>query len=356
MNRRTAAFLAVLVLVSICNRSSGKALLQGDRIVIVGERNSLASVAADIADSEIFDFDPERDVALANRNIVIKGILLVGSNETPGDSLARFQMLEMNVSRCGAVRIDITASPGEVGELHLRRAKVTAIHETDDKCSDPNLLIVAGKLIAHNSELSGNIQCLVSPTGFVELVGSTISYTQNAALVCELKEPQRLDIRNSAFIDNANYGIHIASSSDVLEIRDSVFRGLAADVFHAGSGEVVLTDCDFRTVRFGSLPGKVVRKWTTTLEVPRGGLHVVATSARDNPQRETVRGISDENGLCRLALTEYVAFPPRAQEFQEGVNNATPHEICVYDADGKTLLYKIENFHVFMKGQKATLR
>ncbi len=355
MSRGRVAFFAVLLLVSVLNNCLGKASLIGDRIAIVGANNTLASVAADIADREIFDFDPDRNVALANRNIVIKGALLIGSDEAPRDTSSPFQILEMNVSRCGAVRIEVAGSPGDVGELRLYQAKVVALHETDDKCSDPNLLIVSGKLIAHNSELSGNIQCVVSPRASVELVASTISYTQDAALVCSSREPQQLDIHNSTFIDNANYGMRIASS-DNFEIRDSVFRGLVADVFHAGSGEVVLTDCDFKTVRFGSLPGKVVRKWTTTIEVPRSGLHVIATSARGNPQREAVRGTSDENGVCRLALTEYVAFPPNAQEFQEGINNATPHEICVYDTDGKTLLYKLENFHVFMKGQRAKLQ
>ncbi len=365
LNRRKSIFtmkaarvrvLSALVWVSILNHCPGAAYLQGDRIVVAGKTNTLASVAQDIAAPEIFSFDPEQNLAVANRNLVIKGSLFVGSDEASDASPSQPQALEMNISRCGAVRIEVAASPGEAGELHLKRGKLAAIHETDDKCSDPNVLIVRGTLIAENSDVSGNIGCVIEPGASVELVSSTISYTQDSALSCELQERQQLDIRDCRFIDNANYGIRIGRCPQPLEIRDSVFRGVVTDVFNAGSGDITLTDCDFRSVRFGSLSGKVVRKWTIVVEVPKGGLHVVARSAEGNPRTEIVRGVSDENGVCRLSLTEYVAFPPRAQEFQEGLNNATPHEISVYDRDGKTLLYRIDNFHVFMKGQRICFR
>jgi hypothetical protein len=328
--------------------------LRGDRIVITGEHNTLATVARDIADPAIFAFDPERSAALANRNLLIQGTLLIGSEAVPEDFLRHSEILEMNISRCGAVRIEVAASGGEAGELHLRRAKLVAIHETDDECSDPNLLVVQGKLLAHDSEISGNIGCDVKEGALVDLVGTTISYTRDSALTCDsMDEGQRLVIRDSAFIDNANYGIRIGRARRPLEIRDSVFRGLAADVCNAGGAEVVLRDCDFRSVKFGSLSGRIRRTWSVAVETPGPGLHVEARSAEGNPQREVVRGVSDENGLCQLALTEYVAFPPRAREFLEGVNNVTPHVISVYGRDGKTLLYKMENFHVFMKDQRV---
>jgi len=356
MKRKMTTVLIALALALAAGGAFGEAYLRNDRIVVEGKGNSLASVARDMADPEIFSFDPERNVALANRNLLIKGSLLIGSEEADGGAVSSVQLLEMNVSRCGVVRIEVASSLGEVGELHLRRTKLVAIHETDDKCSDPNLLIVRGKLLAHDSEISGNIECVVEPGASVQLFGSTLSYNQNAALTCELLEGQRLDVFNCVFIDNANYGIRLGSCPEPLEIRDSVFRGLAADVFNAGRGELILTDCDFRTVKFGSLSGKVIRKWSVIVRVPEPGLHIVAQSAKGNPQREVVRGPSDENGVCRLDLTEYVAFPPRAQEFIEGVNNVTPHHISVYDKDRKTLLYEIENFHVFMKGQRVRFR
>jgi len=356
MKKGPAAIVLALLLTLVLNQCPGKAYLQGDRIVMAGQDNTLASVARDLADPEIFSFDPERNAALANRNITIRGTLFIGSERVSDASLSPLQILEMNISRCGAVRIEVAAGPGEVGELHLDRAKVVTLHETDDKCTDPNVLVVQGKLLARNSEISGNIECVIEPGASVRMIGSTVSYTQNGALSCDLREGQRLDIRDSAFIDNANYGIRIGRCPDGLEIRDSVFRGLAADVFNASGGEVVLTDCDFKTVKFGSLSGKVVRKWSVTVEVPGVGLHVVARSAKGNPRREVARAVSDRNGVCRLALTEYVAFPPKAQEFQEGLNNVTPHQISVYDRDGKTLLYRMENFHVFMKGQRISFQ
>lgn len=356
MRKGSGAVLSVLLLISAPSLSFAKAHLSGDRIVVSGDGNTLLSVARDIADPEIFTFDPERNAALANRNLVIEGVLSIGSDEL-ADPLAPYsEILEMNISRCGAVRIEVGRSMGGEGQLDLRRAKLTTIHETDDECSDPNLLILRGRLTADRSEISGNIGCVIEPGSSAELVGSTISYSPDSALTCDLREGQQLDIRNSAFIDNANYGMRIGRCPGGLEIRDSIFRGLAADVFNSGGGELALTDCDFGSVKFGSLSGTVVRKWSVTVETPGPGLHIVAESAPGNPRRETVRGLTDANGVCHLTLTEYVAFPPKAKEFQEGVNNVTPHIVSVYDHDGKTLLYRMANFHVFMKGQKARFR
>lgn len=390
MKKGTAAALCALPLIlgpeQFFRACSGKAYLEGnpfegERIVIVGDDNTLASIARDIADPEIFLFEPDRNAALANRNLLIKGTLYCGlrnpksqtanaeSEIGPAESVSPFQILEMNISRCGAVRIEVGASGGRGGELHLRQAKLIAIHETEEECSGSNTLLVRGKLVAYNSEISGNIGCVIVPGATVELMGSKVSYTQDSALSAYFghRIPQspignakwgRFDVRHSTFIDNSNYGIRIGWCPEVLRISDSVFRGLVADVFKSGSGDLVLTDCDFKSVKFGSLSGRVLRKWSVMVEVPgvSRGLHIVARSAKGNPKREVVRGVSDEDGECRLVLTEYVASPPRAQEFKEGVNNVTPHEISVYDTDGKTLLYKIENFHVFMEGQKVSLQ
>lgn len=356
MKNRTVAAVSALLLVLPVNCCVGVAYLQGDRIVVAGGDNTLASVARDLADPEIFTFDPDRSAALANRNLLIKGVLSIGSPEAFEAPFSELQLLEMNISRCGAVRIEVTGSLGEVGELLLNRAKITTLHETDDQCKDPNVLVVRGKLVAEDSEISGNIECVIEPGAFVEMVGSSVSYTQNGALSCELGPGQHVRIQDSSFIDNANYGVRIGWCPDPLGLRGCAFRGLSADVYNAGGGEILLTDCDFLTVKFASLSGKVRRKWSVRVEVPGSGLHVVARSAKGNPQHETVRGVSDENGLCELVLTEYVAFPPKAQEFREGLNNVTPHEILVYDRDEKTLLYRAENFHVFMKNQRLTFR
>jgi hypothetical protein len=356
MKNRTVAAVSALLLVLPVNCCVGVAYLQGDRIVVAGGDNTLASVARDLADPEVFTFDPDRSAALANRNLLVKGVLSIGSPEAPEPMSSRLQLLEMNISRCGAVRIEVAASPGEVGELHLNRAKLITLHETDDQCKDPNLLIVRGKLVAQESEISGNIECVIEPGASVEMVRSSVSYTQNGALSCELRAGQHVRIRDSSFIDNANYGVRVGSCPDPLELRGCAFRGLSADVYNAGGGELLLTDCDFQTVKFASLSGKVRRKWSVRVEVPGGGLHVVARSAKGNPQQEIVRGVTDKNGECELLLTEHVAFPPKAQEFREGLNNVTPHEIFVYDRDEKTLLYKAENFHVFMKNQRLTFR
>ena len=356
MRTGTAAALSMLLLGSAPTLALAKAHLNGDRIIISGGGNTLLSVARDIADAEVFSFDPERNAALSNRNLLIEGVFSIGNDEPP-DTLSPYsEILEMNISRCGAVRIEVGRSAGGEGQLDLRRAKLTTIHEIEDECSEPNLLILRGKLTADHSEISGNIGCVIEPGSSAEIVGSTICYSPDSALTCELQEGQHLDIRNSAFIDNANYGMRIGRCPGGLEIRDSVFRGLAADVFNSAGGEIALTDCDFASVKFGSLSGKVITKWSVTVQGPRAGLHVVAESAPRNPRRETVRGVTDTNGVCHLTLTEYVAFPPRAKEFQEGVNNVTPHIISVYDGDGKTLLYRMANFHVFMKGQKARFR
>jgi hypothetical protein len=356
MRKGTAAVVVALLLTSVLKFSFAKAYLSGERIVISGDDNTLRSVAQDIGDPEIFTFDPEQNAALAHRNLLVQGTLLVGSEAAADESLPYSEVLEMNISRCGAVRIEVAASRGQVGELHLRRAKLTTIHETGDECSDPNQLVLRGKLLAHDSEISGNIECVIEPEATVELIRSTVSYTQDSAVTCDLREGQQIHIRNGAFIDNANYGLRLGRCPRPVEIRDSIFRGLAADVFNASDGELVLTDCDFRRVKFASLSGKVARKWSVIVQVPKPGGHVVARSAKGSPQQETVRGVCDENGVCELVLTEYVAFPPRAQQFVEGVNNVTPHVISVYDHDGETLLYKMENFHVFMKGQKVSFR
>lgn len=180
-----------------------------------------------------------------------------------------------------------------------------------------------------------------------------MSFTRASGM--ELTEVSARDFRasESASVDNALYGLSVSRLlSSPLELARMVFRGLAADVFVGDEADIVLTDSDFKTVRFAGRSGNLRRRWGVTCRLPKAGAEVVAESMAAAGRHELVRAVAGEDGSCQLLLTEYVGTPDYPLPIA-GQNKLTPHELTVYDEPGGKPLYRLTGLHVFMTGQEV---
>jgi hypothetical protein len=264
-------------------------------------------------------------------------------------------VLELDVTKCGRARIDVVRRSDAVGHLRLFRAKITSTHREKalDECQDANLLSVAGKLTMEESTITGNINVRHEPGAEVMMKASGASFTRHSGMELSGVAASSVHIADSYSVDNGAYGMSVARLlTSPLEIVRTVFRGLVADVFDGGDADVVLTDCDFKTVRFGGQAGSVRRRWTVTCRLPHPGAEVVAASLPGSGGAETIRGVAGPDGSCRLALTEYVGTPEAPLPL-DGRNKLTPHELVVYDRPGGRPLYRLRGLHVFMPGQEV---
>jgi len=352
------ALLLLLVLggVIVPQQGLGKATLQKDVVVIDGPDNTLASVARDLGRPQVFRYDPTTGTATSAANLRLQGRLTLGGGEPVEELLRYHEVLQFDVAACGQVRIDVLRTPASVGELRLLRAKIQTFHdprEAGDECATANVLDVAGRLFLRDSAIMGYLDGKFHDQAEVDIADSTIAVTQHCGLNLDAVAPERIHIRDSFFLDNGFYGLNLFDLARPLTIRNSVFRGLAADVFNRGRADLSLVDCDLTSTGFASLSGTITQKWTVTFRLPRGGLKVVAESDPANGQHEVVSGQTDERGVCTLTLGEFVASRGHTQR-EEGVNNFTPHVVQVYD--GRKLLYRIRNYHAIMKGQQVVLK
>ena len=331
----------------------GKATLQGEWIVIEGPGNTLETVARDLGQPDLFRYDPFLGAAVAARNLRVAGEFRIG-DEAAWDGLLRYtEVLEMDVAQCGQARIEVVRTPTQVGQLRLERGKISTIHNVneEDDCAVANQLDVAGRLVLRHSTITGNIDGQFHDQAEADIAASSLSITPSTGLALDRVQADRMAIRDSEFLDNSLYGLSVADAEGPLTFRNTVFRGLVADVFHRGRADLALLDCDFKTLGFAAPTGTIACRWTVTFHLPQAGLRVVAESAAGAGKPEQVNGETDAEGMCRLALTEFVATPG-ATSRQPGMNNSTPHIITVYD--GSRPLYRIDNYYVIMADQEVT--
>jgi hypothetical protein len=347
---------AALLLLA-CTCAFAKAHVTQDAVVIEGAGNTAASVARDVRDASVFSYTPALGRVVVTRSLLIAGQFRLGSPEEWDGLLQYAVVMELDVTQCGSARIEVVRRSGAIGDLRLYRAKITSTHRTKDldECKDANLLLVAGKLTAQDSTITGNINVRYEPGAEVSLTRSSVSFTRASGMEMTGVSPQHVRIADSLSVDNGLYGLSVTRLlSSPLEIARTVFRGLAADVFNGGDADVVLTDCDFKTAKFGTRSGSIRRRWTVTCHLPPRA-QVVAKSLPGSGGEETVEGVAGGDGTCKLALTEYVGTP-EAPLATEGRNKLTPHELTVYDRPGGRATWRLTGLHVFMPGQEVWFR
>ncbi len=356
MTRMTSALAILLPVLTVWSgEGHGRAYLEGDSLIIDGANNTAATVAQDVNNQAVFRYDAGLGRAVTTRNLLIRGELALGSEEEWDGLLKHALVLELDVSECGSARIEVARENAGTGHLKLLRTKITATHrEKDlDECAEANVLCVAGKLTMVESTITGNINVRYEKGAEAELDRSTMSFTRASGM--ELTQVSARDFRasESSSVDNALYGLSVSRLlSSPLELVRMVFRGLAADVFVGDEAEVVLTDSDFKTVRFAGRSGSIRRRWTVTCHLPNAGAEVVAESVPGTGGREEVRAVAGADKTCTLLLTEYVGTPDQPLP-AAGQNKLTPHQLTVYEKPGGRPLYRLTGLHVFMPDQEV---
>jgi len=338
--------------------AQAKARLSSDAVIIEGANNTAASVAADLRDPRAFSYEPALGRAVTTRNLLIEGELRLGSEQEWDGLLKHALILEMDVTECGSARIEVVRHGNTVGHLKLYRTKITATHRTKDldQCTEGNGLDVAGRLTAEHSTITGNINVRFQPGAQVKLDDSQMSFTRVSGLEMEGLAARDVHIADSLSVDNGLYGLSVARLlTSPLEVTRTVLRGLSADVFNGGGADLVLTDCDFKTVGFAGRTGSVRRQWTVRCYLPKPGAEVVAESMSAGAPAETRRAVAGQDGTCRLVLTEYVGTPDHPLP-AAGANMVTPHRFTVYDRPGGRALYRLTGLHVFMLGQEVRFK
>jgi len=353
--RRLAAQTSLLLAAAWPVAAHARAYVEGDTIIIDGANNTVATVAEDVGDPSVFRYEPGLGHAVSTHSVLIRGALALGSEDEWEGLLKHVLVLELDVSECGSARIDVARAPDGVGHLKLFRTKITSTHHEKslDECTDPNLLCVAGKLTMVESTITGNINVRYERGAEAELDRSAVSFTRTSGMEMIGVSPAHFRVQDSFSVDNALYGISVSRLlSSPLEVVRTVFRGLMADVFVGDEANLVLTDSDFKTVRFGGRSGSIRRQWTMTCHLPTPGAEVVAESAPGTGGRESVRATAKDDGSCELVLTEYRGTPDHPLP-AAGENKLTPHELTVYDKPGGRPLYRLTGLHVFMRGQEV---
>ncbi len=356
MARRLAAQTSLLLALAAWSaEAQARAYVDGDVLIIDGANNTVATVAEEVDDPSVFRYEPGLGHAVSTHSLLIRGELVLGSEDEWGGLLKHVLVLELDVSECGSARIDVARGSDGVGHLKLLRTKITSTHhEKDlDECTEANLLCVAGKLTMVESTITGNIDVRYEKGAEAELDRSSVSFTRTSGMEMIGVLPAHFHVQDSFSVDNALYGISVSRLlSSPLEIVRTVLRGLMADVFVGDDANLVLTDSDFKTVRFGGRSGSIRRQWTVACHLPAPGAEVVAESMPGTGGRESVRATAKDDGSCELVLTEYRGTPDQPLP-TEGGNKLTPHELTVYEKPGGRPLYRLTGLHVFMRGQEV---
>ncbi len=349
--RALAATLMSLALgVSGAAPACARAYISGDRIVVEGRGNTAATVARDVGNERLFEYQPALGTIVCGRNLDIRGELTVGA-EAESEGLFEYDsVFEMDVAKCGRARIDV----GKGGVLRLVRTKLVAIHDeaADDDCAEANVIAVTGRLVLKDSAISAGLDGQYSDGARLDLLSSRLAYTRSSGLALSGLRGADVSIVDTNSVDNALYGLSAGDIVGPLRVVRAVLRGLAADVFNLGRADLSLEDCDYKTIEFGAADGAVRVQWRVAVKAGSPGLKVVAQSMPGAGRPERVEGVTGKDGTCQLLLTEYVALPSDLNTRKDRRNNATPHEITVYGPGG-ALRHRLTNYHVFMPDQEV---
>ena len=322
-------------------RGAARARLEDGKIVVLGERVSLADLSRAINDPRVFRCDPKTGVYTCNASLEIVGSLRIGDPEKPDFR----EVLEIRTFACGDRSITVRKD----GELSIHNSEVaTVLRDFDSKlCSRGYSLFTDGRLNLDNATLafmSGSFARPARKAAEGAIANSRFIEADGNAFFAEDVDGEVLVIRDTQFESRGNYGfVVLGPGRHPLRLARCRLRGAASDLHHAGKdAEVILLDCDFRkeALSFNQLNGIVTVQWTVQVEVrdqdgqPCPGRTVKAESDPSCGLEERTAVQTDARGRAQLVLTEFVADPFNPTG-RDGINKRTPHQIWVTGRAGE---------------------
>jgi len=313
--------------------------LIGSRVVITGPHNTLQSLARQIGNPELFSYDPASRTAVSRVSLIVRGRLQLGDPEDPAVS----ETLELDTHSCGDLGLFVESG----GELAVYHSTITTVSRVivAGACTRGYNMIVEGTLRCEDAHIRyisvSTSQVLRGPARAI-LRRTQFSQADGAAMTIVDVDGSRVTIEDCDFLAVGHWGVSIkGGGGQPVVFRRCRLGGEVAAIMNAGGGAVArLIDCDFNKdrIEFSWMDGQVQVAWTVTVQVtpPRSGLVVTAQSLPGTGQKERVRGITDDSGVARLVLTEWVATP-RNPRREQGVNAFTPHRITVMGPGGRVL-------------------
>jgi len=320
------------------------AVLRGGDIVVAGPDNTLASIAEQIADPKVFRYDPKERKAVCDGNIVVRGVLQLGEKGDPDKG----ETLEFDTNVCGD-RALIVKPGGEFRAYHSELSTVSR-KTVDGTCPLGYAIFVSGKIVMDECTLwfmSGSASRVLR-SGAVARITRCKTSGGESTLSCYDVDGKDIVIEGCSFLPEGYVGFAAEGSrGEPLVIRNSRISGERADFLNMGGAKVVLIDCAVvpEKIECAQLTGYVEVKWTRTIKVvdartgqPVAGAVVEARSAEGCGLSERVAGKTDQQGLCRLELSQVVVRKGhRGSEY--GRNNKTPHDLMAF-VDGRGVAKK----------------
>jgi len=339
-----------------------RVVIKGKVMRLYGEEPyTLAELAADVNDPEIFAYDAQRREAFAMASIVVHGTLQIGD---PGDRKLG-ETLVLDTVVCGDLRLEVAR--GGTLKVHHSDIRTKTMQMTVDACSLGYFFYVDGRFEAADSRflyMSGSGSETARARAEVDLQRVRFMLCDGCAFHTVGANGAKLDIRDSKFDCQGQFGFVVeGGAGGPMVLRRCELAGQLADLALRGSGpEVDLVDCVFsrEKVKFYHRSGRVRAQWTVKAKVvaegseqPVAGAVVAAASTGKGPA-ETVEATTGADGTCELLLTEYVATSS-APSLVNDLNDVTPHRIVVRSADGKVLA-ELPAYAAEGKGGEITLK
>ena len=352
-----AGIVALGAIMSRPRRTEGL-VLKGKEIRIYGPDYTLARLAREIADPQIFAYDAQKREGTSKASLVVYGSLQIGDPADPrpfDPAHGRREPVERRLGEtllldtvvCGDLRIEVARG----GELRVYNSIVQTVSQvlTADACSRGYAFVVEGRLRAADSRflyMSGLRSVNAGESAEVDLERVAFAWSDDWSFRAQRANGADLHIRDSQFTSEGQFGVLVDGWGGApVVLRRCELLGKTADLALTGRRpSVELVDCRFTKTKvlFLQRGGRLAVRWTVTVKVvdqrsgqPLPGVEVAATSTGKGPS-ETVTARTGPDGTCPLLLTEYVAtseFPARIGD----TNNVTPHRIVATSASGAAL-------------------
>lgn len=356
--------VGLVLVVGFYPRGAVEQTLPAAAVYTVKGDHTLASLAAEINDPDVFSYDPGSGVATSALSLVIEGRLQIGDP----DDAKKNEILEMATELCGDLRIRVPRS-GELAIYNSSIATKTRIIQYG-ACTQGYGFIINGKLTMDH----GTIQYMsdqamgwgLREDAVAVLRDSNFTECDGPAMRFQGIGGKELIIERCSFGSTGEWGLIAAGDGTrPIVIRDSVLNARIGPILMTeGDPHVRLINCSFdkTKVHFTRQAGKIEVAWLLDVIVEPGaagtpveGLRVVAKSDADCGIPETKEGFTDENGKVQLELTEWIALPTAAR-LKAGVNDSTPHTILVYAKGSSKPLAKPYGVRMLGKNQKAVIK
>jgi len=318
------------------------AYIERGTVVVKGPGNTLATVAAQIKNKEVFKYDAERKTAVCRGNISVEGELIIG--DPKGEGLT--ETLEFNTRVCGDCMLLVR--PG--GSLKVYNAEISTVARSviAGLCPQGYGILGQGQVMMHNvrlSYISGSSSTIFSGREARGVLDRVMSYGGDAnAVSYDNINGDNVIITGSNFLALGNWGAWLGRTTDgPLVISRTVFSGKSGDMLVQGPADIVLEDCRFRAnkISFAEQTSTVTIRWTRRFQLidahtakPVAGARVTATSHSNAGLPKTCTATTDAQGFATLALVEYKATS-RHPTRTDGVNNSAPYDITFETEGGR---------------------